>query len=111
MASAKIKKNEYVALGLGIIPGMGQIYASNTGSGIASFILNGFFIATSIIAFNNDETAMGLATSVVGATFYFSSIYAGYETARRQNVSTSLSEKKKLSDITIKLNLMNIILN
>ena len=109
MASAKNNKNEYVALGLGIIPGMGQVYAGNTSSGIASFILNGFFIATSIIAFNNDEPAMGLATSVVGATFYFSSIYAGYETARRYNSSISLTEKKKLSDIPVKLNLMNII--
>jgi TM2 domain-containing membrane protein YozV len=34
------------ALSLGIIPGMGQIYAGNIKSGIATFILNGFFIGT-----------------------------------------------------------------
>jgi TM2 domain-containing membrane protein YozV len=111
MTSAKFKKNEYFALGIGIIPGMGQVYAGNTGSGIATFILNSFFIATSIIAFNNNEPAMGFATSVVGATFYLSSIYAGYETARRYNSSIFLNEKKKLSDIPVKLNLMNIIFN
>jgi hypothetical protein len=88
---------------------MGQIYAGNTWSGIASFVLNSFFITTSIIAFNNNEPAMGIASTLIGSTFYFSSIYAGYETARRYNVSRSLNEKRKLSNIPIQLNLMNII--
>lgn len=106
---AKKAKNEYLALGLGIIPGMGQVYAGNLWSGVASFVLNSFFITTSIIAFNNSEPAMGIASSLVGGTFYLSSIYAGYETARRYNVSRTLNEKRKLSSIPVELNLMNII--
>lgn len=106
---ARKEKSELLALGLGIIPGMGQVYAGNTSSGIATFVLNSFFIATSIIAFNNNEPAMGIASSLVGSTFYFSSIYAGYETARRYNSSKSLNEKRKLSNIPIHLNIMNIV--
>lgn len=109
ISSAKKEKSELLALGLGIVPGMGQIYGGNIGSGVATFILNSFFIATSIIAFNNNEPAMGIASSLIGGTFYFSSIYAGYETTRRYNISRSIAEKRKLSNLPIQLNIMNIV--
>lgn len=106
---SKNYKNESLALILGIVPGLGQYYAGQKSSAIATFLLNSFFITTSIIAFNNNENAAGIASSLVGVTFYASSIYAGYEAARRYNVTRVESEKKKLKDIPIKIELINII--
>lgn len=100
-------KNENLALALGIIPGLGQIYAGKTSSGISSFILNSFFATISIMAFNNNEKAMGYASAIVGSTFYFSSIYAGYETAKRYNSSLKINEQKKLNSVPIKLEIIN----
>lgn len=108
---AKKAKSESVSLLLGIIPGMGQVYAGQTSSGIATFLLNSFFIGTSLIAFNNHEPAFGLASALVGTTFYASSIYAGYESTRRFNSNEVEKQKSKLKDVSVRLNLVNIIFN
>ncbi len=102
-------KNEYLALALGVVPGMGQVYAGHTSSGIATFILNGLMIVTSVAAFNNDEEVLGWASAVVGSTFYLSSIYAGVETARRHNLAQVEQAKKRLKDVSIQFQLYRLI--
>ncbi|HXH75805.1 MAG TPA: hypothetical protein VNJ08_12600 [Bacteriovoracaceae bacterium] len=104
----KSYKNEYLALSLGIIPGMGQVYAGHTSSGIATFILNGLMILTSITAFNNGETVLGWVSAGVGSTFYLSSIYAGLETAKRYNRALREQSMNKLKNIPVEFQLLKI---
>lgn len=101
-------KSLTLASALGIVPGLGQVYAGNFASGITTFILTGFFTATTIVAFNNNEDAFALASGTVGSIFYLSSIYAGYETARLKNESFVKGQHKKLKDLNISFKLIEL---
>lgn len=104
----EIPKNPDLALALGIIPGLGQIYAGNLGSGIGSLALTTFFSASTIIALNNDEPAFGFASATVGTIFYLSSIYAGYQTALRRNEGYVQEQRKKLKALPINFKLLDL---
>jgi TM2 domain-containing membrane protein YozV len=101
-------KSPAIAAALGIIPGMGQIYAGHTASGITTFILTGFFAATTVIALNGHEDAFALASGAVGTVFYLSSIYAGHETAKLRNESFIKGQQKKLRDLQVSFKLIDL---
>ena len=101
-------KNTNLATALGIIPGLGQIYAGNTISGIGTFVLTGFFATVATVALNNNEKAFGIASITVGSVFYLSSIYAGHQTALKRNEGFLIIQKSKLKGLPISFKLMDL---
>jgi hypothetical protein len=79
------RKDERLALVLGIFPGGGQFYAGRTYGALSSFIINTFLFSLTNYAFNKDERALGYTLGAVSVAIYSGSIYSGYEAARRYN--------------------------
>jgi TM2 domain-containing membrane protein YozV len=78
-------KSPGLALALGVIPGLGQVYAGRPLAGLGSFLLNGFLIGTTAFAIHRHEYALMVLSGGVGLAFYTGSIYAGFEAAMRVN--------------------------
>jgi len=103
-------KSPTLALFLGLIPGMGQIYGGLFWGGIASFLVNGLIVTATTFAAINDEKVLASVTGVLGVGFYFSSIYAGYETTRRYNDVRLNNFRDKVHEIPIQLTLFKLAL-
>lgn len=101
-------KSPGLALALGVVPGMGQVYAGATWGGITSFLLNAVLISTTVYAATHGETAFAIVDGVVAAGFYSSSIYAGYEATRRYNEARILYGISQVRSIPIELNLLKL---
>ena len=99
------RKSTTLATTLGIIPGLGQIYAGRTGAGVASFLTNALLASLAIYAFNRNENSTGILVSAVGAVTYVGSIYAGYEAAERFNERQRMRLEDKAFDIPLHLTL------
>ena len=78
-------KSAGLALVLGLVPGLGQVYAGRPLAGLGSFLLNGFLIGTTAYALHRHEYALSILSGGIGAAFYAGGIYAGYEAATRFN--------------------------
>ena len=81
------KKSKSLAIALSIVPGVGQMYVENVSSGLSSLFLNLFAIGISVLAFQNNETALGISSGIVGASFYAANFYAAAILADRHNTS------------------------
>ena len=101
-------KSSTTSLWLGIIPGLGQIYAGNVASGIGTFALTTFFTVASIVALHNDESAFAFSSITIGALFYTSSIYAGYKSTLNRNESYKNNQKKQLNKLPISFKLLEL---
>lgn len=99
-------KNPSLALGLGIIPGLGQVYAGSFYAGLTSFILNGLLISATLYGANHGETAFAIVTGTVGAGFYFGSLYAGYEMAKRNNEARVEHTRTSLRGLSIQFEVL-----
>jgi hypothetical protein len=78
-------KSPGLALALGVIPGMGQVYAGRPLAGLGSFLLNAFLMGTTAFAIHRHEYALTVLSGGLGLAFYTGSIYAGFEAATRVN--------------------------
>lgn len=78
-------KSPGLALALGVVPGLGQVYAGRPLAGLGSFLLNGFLIGTTAFAVHRHEYALAVLSGGLGLAFYTGGIYAGYEAATRVN--------------------------
>jgi hypothetical protein len=82
---ARPHKSPGLALALGIVPGLGQVYAGRPLAGLGSFLLNGFLISTTAFGVSRHEYALAVFSGAAAVAFYGGSIYAGYEAATRFN--------------------------
>jgi hypothetical protein len=78
-------KRPGLALALGVIPGLGQVYAGRVLAGVGSFLLNGFLLGTTAYALHRHEYALSIFSGGIGLAFYVGGIYGGYEAAARVN--------------------------
>lgn len=97
------RKNLWLAGILGVVPGMGQVYAGYPLGGLASFLINGSLIGISGWAFGRGEKAFGIASGALAATFYGASIYAGVEASRRRNELIARGLKEKIQRVSPRL--------
>ena len=81
------KKSKPLAIAISVVPGIGQMYVENMSSGLSSLFLNIFAIGISILAFQNNEIALGISSGIVGASFYATNFYAAAMLADRHNTS------------------------
>jgi outer membrane protein assembly factor BamD (BamD/ComL family) len=79
-----------------IIPGSGYIYADHVGDGITAFIINGLFIAGTIVAISGENYAVAAIVGGVGVPFYLGNIYGSANAAKRWNLAVKRELRNKV---------------
>lgn len=77
-----------------ILPGSGHIYADHYGDGATAFLLNGLFIAGTVVAIRQENYAVAGVVGVIGLPFYLGNIYGAANAASKWN----LAVRKELRD-------------
>ena len=70
---------------LGLIPGLGYIYAGEYANGFRSLILNGLFVGAMVYSGVEDQWGAFAVISFFELTWYSGSIYGGIDAAQRYN--------------------------
>ncbi len=83
------EKKPWLAAVLGIIPGMGYVYAGDYGTGIFALLLISVDVLMTYFAFRTRNDVIGYVTGAMGCFFYAGSIAGGYLSARRFNTRLS----------------------
>ncbi len=96
-------KSPGLALALGVIPGLGQVYAGRPLAGLGSFLLNGFLIGTTAFAIHRHEYALAVLSGGVGLAFYTGGIYAGVEAATRVNEHSAEDLRARIRAVPVDL--------
>ncbi len=96
-------KSPGVALALGVVPGLGQVYAGRPLAGLGSFLLNGFLIGTTAFAVQRHEYALAVLSGGIGLAFYTGGIYGGYEAAARVNEHTADELRARIRAVPVDL--------
>lgn len=79
------KKNPWKGMAAGLIPGMGYIYAGETGTGITAMIVMGLGVAVAALGFSQGMEPLGIVSGTVTGLFYGGSIIGGYRETVRYN--------------------------
>jgi len=103
-------KSPALALALGLVPGLGQVYAGRVLSGLGSFLLNGFLIGTTAFAVYRHEYALSVFAGGISLAFYSGGVYAGYEAARRVNQREEESLRARIRAVPVELQLNKLAL-
>lgn len=80
------ERKPWLAAVLGIVPGMGYMYAGEYATGIFAFFLIAADAVMTYFAFRSHNTMIGCVTGVIGGFFYAGSIAGGYLAAQRFNL-------------------------
>jgi len=109
------RKNPFLGTLAGIIPGMGFVYAGESGTGIVSMIMIGLGSAVTYGSNRNDLDSVALISGVITFFFYGGSIAGGYMQTNRYNdrlmetlemkVNRELMPEKDLEEIYFKFGL------
>jgi TM2 domain-containing membrane protein YozV len=78
-------KSPGLALGLSILPGLGQLYAGNPGDAISAFLVNGLFALATIALAREGERVLAFLVGGVGLVWYGGNLYSAWEGARTYN--------------------------
>lgn len=91
------ERKPWLAAVLGIVPGMGYLYAGEYATGIFAFFLISIDIIMTYFAFRTHNDIIGYFTGVIGGFFYAGSIAGGYLAAQRFNTGLGDSLGDELS--------------
>lgn len=80
-----------------LVPGSGHIYAGRYGDGITSLLLNGLFIAGTVVAVQQENYAVAGVTGLIGLPFYIGNIYGGANAATKWNLGIRNDLRGKLT--------------
>ncbi len=80
-----------------LVPGSGHIYAGHYGDGITSLLLNGLFIAGTVVAVQQENYAVAGVTGLIGLPFYIGNIYGGVNAATKWNLGIRKDLRGKLT--------------
>ncbi|MBN1532196.1 MAG: hypothetical protein JXA20_06000 [Spirochaetes bacterium] len=83
--AAHRRKVPFVAAALGIVPGLGYVYAGQGWTGLLAFLAVTVNTLVSYLAFTSGNGEIGAVTAVVGTFLYSGSIMGGYLSSRRFN--------------------------
>lgn len=98
---ATARKSPALATVLGIVPGLGQIYASRLLAGIGSLLLHAATGSLALYAASRDERAAALTLGGVTAALYLGNFYAGHEAARRENTRRDDDARRTIGRLPI----------
>jgi len=79
------RKNPGLAGFLSVIPGGGYLYCGRRQDALMAFLLNSGLIWAGVLAFQNDNPALGAVIGFVGSGFYAGNIYGGINCAHKYN--------------------------
>ncbi len=80
-----------------IVPGSGHIYAGHYGDGITALLLNGLFIAGTIVAVKQENYAIAGVAGLIGLPFYIGNIYGAANAATKWNLALRKDLRGKLA--------------
>jgi len=80
-----------------VLPGSGQVYAEHYRNGLMAFVVNGLFIAGTVLAIKEENYPLAAIVGGVGLPFYIGNIYGAANAARKWNVSLTKKYKDELA--------------
>jgi tetratricopeptide (TPR) repeat protein len=80
-----------------LVPGSGHIYAGHYGDGITSLLLNGLFMAGTVVAVRQENYAVAGIVGVIGLPFYFGNIYGAANAATKWNLAVRRDLQGKMA--------------
>jgi len=95
------KSPTFAATMSAVIPGSGQMYAEHYKDGLMAFVVNGLFIAGTVVAWDDDNYALAAIVGGVGLPFYVGNIYGAANASRKWNLSLT---RKLRDDLSLSLN-------
>ncbi len=90
------RKNPYLGALAGIIPGMGFVYAGETGTGIVAMIIVGAGSAVTYASYRDGWDSLAVISGAITFFFYGGSILGGYMQTKRYNDSLVTTLEMKL---------------
>jgi hypothetical protein len=97
-AMSRKRKSPAMAGLLGVVPGLGYLYAGYPGSALSALVLDSLLLVASYKAFDDGNEALGALLGIVGVGWYTGSIYGSVSAAERRN-------ENDLRETLIQLNL------
>jgi hypothetical protein len=91
------ERKPWLAAVMGIMPGMGYLYAGEYATGIFAFFLITIDVIMTYFAFRTHNDVIGYFTGAIGGFFYAGSIAGGYLAAQRFNIGIRDSMGETLS--------------
>ena len=70
-----------------IVPGSGHAYAGRPSDGLSALLVNGLFIAGTVVALEDENYPAAALLGAAGLPFYLGNIYGASEAARKWNLS------------------------
>jgi tetratricopeptide (TPR) repeat protein len=80
-----------------LIPGSGHMYAGHYGDGVTALLLNGLFIAGTVVAIQQENYAVAGIVGVIGLPFYIGNIYGAANAATKWNVGVRKGLRDRLA--------------
>jgi len=80
-----------------IVPGSGHMYAGHYGDGATALLLNGLFIAGTVVAIQQENYALAGVVGVIGLPFYLGNIYGAANAATKWNLGVRKDLRNKLA--------------
>ena len=79
-----------------IIPGSGYMYAGHYGDGATAFLINGLFIAGTVIGINEENYPVAAIVGGIGIPFYLGNIYGSANAAKKWNRAAKEEVRAKI---------------
>lgn len=79
------------------VPGSGYMYAGRYGDGIMAFIVNGLFIAGTVVAIHEENYAVAAIVGGIGLPFYVGNIYGSANAATKWNIGVRKELRGKIA--------------
>jgi len=80
-----------------IVPGSGHMYAGHYGDGATALLLNGLFIAGTVVAIQQENYAVAGVVGIIGLPFYIGNIYGAANAATKWNLGVRKGLRDKLA--------------
>lgn len=79
-----------------LVPGSGYMYAGRYGDGITALVVNGLFIAGTVVAIHQEEYAVAAIVGGVGLPFYVGNIYGSANAATKWNIGVRKELRERI---------------
>jgi tetratricopeptide (TPR) repeat protein len=80
-----------------LLPGSGHMYAGHYGDGATALLLNGLFIAGTVVAIRQENYALAGVVGVIGLPFYAGNIYGAANAATKWNLAVRTGLRDRLA--------------
>lgn len=95
ISNLKYKKPALAGV-LGVVPGLGYLYASHKQTALSAFVVNGLLGFATYTSIRTQNYGLAALTGVFGASFYIGNISGSVKSVRRYNQSKYESQVRKI---------------